>query len=216
MKAKFITDTEKRIEEIKQAVAKAHEPKAEWSQYNGTVQQQRYDEQVRSAVETAKSKLLDLGLAIETETKKNQETISRTLYPMFHSPYSADRTRGESNRTYSIAFVAGLKNVEQFRKEYEETMNLSDIDLATRLLDQGELRWSQLPNEKALLNELKKNHVESLNLNEPLLEREQIKTLKRSFDQTMKMYSAGIYKPLTVASYGDELQDIMIQAGLAV
>jgi hypothetical protein len=156
-----------------------------------------------------------LSFEIERATKSNQERISQALYPMFFGNYSADRSRGESNRTYAIAFVAGLKNVEQFRKQYLETMNLSDYDLATRLLDQAELKWSEYPNEKALLEELKRSHVESLQLNDILIERAQLNDIRKLFDRTKKMWSNGLFDP-SVKQNRDSYTKKMIAAEIAI
>lgn len=215
MKAPFITETETKIEQIKKNMLLAFEPNQKWGMYNGNKQQELLKTQIDQGMETANNKLTDVSFSVDQECIKTQTEISNKLYPMLNSAYGADRSRGENNRLFAIERVAKLENVIQFNKIYTETIEQLDIDLATNLIDSGELKFT-LPNDKLLINELKSKHVATLELNELLIKREQLKTLKKNVDQLRKQYLQGYVKPLSMAKTAEEHLQMMLERGLAV
>lgn len=210
----FIQNYETRLASIKADVLRAHEPETKWQQYNGTKQAELMQKKIDDGTKRASDRLFELGFELQVAQENNQNEISKTLYPDFFSNYSDKQRRGEANRMFSFEVVEKLENVLAFKKLYDDTINLKDHDLATRLLDAGENRF-KLPNDKLLIEELKQRHVQELGLNELLIDKNKLNDIKKAFEQTKRMYSNGVYN-LAGAKNAEEFSQMLFKAGLAV
>jgi hypothetical protein len=213
MKTAFIQDIEKRLADIKAGVEAAHKQKTSWQQYNGTKQQELYNEQIAAGLKVADNKMFEIGFSIGQEIKKNQSEIAKKLYPEFNSSLSIERTRGESNRQFALDVVYKLPNVEAFTKLYNENIRQDNVDFCTWLIEAAELRFNS-PTDKQSISEIKQRHVQELGLNETLIEKEQLLSMQGSFEQIKRNFAVGIYKPFSAATSLQEHTDMLTKAGL--
>jgi len=197
------------IATLQDEFSQAHLPEPDAHRYSAVENNERRKRKMEELAKSTHTRLTNLLQDVRGGIKEEEAAVDKVIHPLAtsNSTYDNEAGRYEEELAFRIVETVGVAAVES---EYANAMKHNRIDLGTFLIDWCErFTDGKSPEEFRVITELKRQHVEALQLNPMLLSLAELKKQEKIVDGRLQMLAGGFItqdQAASAAGYGEMLK----------